>query len=788
MPQPKTLARILFCALALAPPSAGLAVSALAEEPRVELRYDLRPGDHLVYRQVFERDGNNSYYGYDFLYRREWTSHVLVTGEQSGSFAVGFQRNRTRDELLRFQPRDKSNLEEQRQDMIDRLARTPTRYAEANRLSPHGWPKLPWQVLRESWSEALFDRHELEALPTRPVRPGDSWTAASMMGIEFRASGWDRLRDQDCLRVDGTASQNTVRLRYWFCPASGTLARLEFDTTYPVFGGRFQERLTLELVERRRNEDVRDWLTQPKLQQGALAALLVSESLSVEPAILYALLETDDGAVQRQVLALAYRHRLAPPPVESLTALFAGDHPRVRVLAVRLLEGISKDAARPLIRRALADADYFVRQAALAWVRARLPAGSSPAVNTAKQADEAWDSLSNLPLESPSESPLAEVARAVETGGVLQGWSCGKIYDWSSLALQTRRFPGQAAGTTARWMTTEGFLGWPYVVHVPEDYRGDEPFPLLIYLSGDSGRAMHGVRTAYRTVPRLGYLTVFPQAGGYWHDERPTAVMMVLWKELLRTFNVDTNRVYLAGLSNGGTGAAYFASFWNDRLAAAVPMMGAGVYAPDPVERVTSPEANPKNVKLAEPPLVVNLVKLPLLFLHGEKDKTIPPKASRETVKIVRRLAPDAPIKLHILKGRGHDILLDTDEGKTVEFFQQHLRDPFPRRVVFQSRRLRFPRRYWIEILDKGEGLAEVRGTIEDNNTIRVATRNVTRLRLLLRRELFPRSGPVRVLLNGKEVFAGVLPEDCDLLQRSWKETADPFRAHSAELTFTVPR
>ena len=90
MSQLKILARILFCALALAPPSTGLAASALAEEPRVELRYDLRPGDHLVYRQVFERDGNNSYYGYDFLYRREWTSHVLVTGEQSGSFAVGF--------------------------------------------------------------------------------------------------------------------------------------------------------------------------------------------------------------------------------------------------------------------------------------------------------------------------------------------------------------------------------------------------------------------------------------------------------------------------------------------------------------------------------------------------------------------------------------------------------------------------------------------------------------------------------------------------------------------------
>jgi hypothetical protein len=46
----------------------------------------------------------------------------------------------------------------------------------------------------------------------------------------------------------------------------------------------------------------------------------------------------------------------------------------------------------------------------------------------------------------------------------------------------------------------------------------------------------------------------------------------------------------------------------------------------------------------------------------------------------------------------------------------------------------------------------------------------------------------VRVLLNGKEVFTGALPEDCDLLHRSWQEVADPFLAYSAELTFEVAR
>ena len=43
---------------------------------------------------------------------------------------------------------------------------------------------------------------------------------------------------------------------------------------------------------------------------------------------------------------------------------------------------------------------------------------------------------------------------------------------------------------------------------------------------------------------------------------------------------------------------------------------------------------------------------------------------------------------------------------------------------------------------------------IGDDNTIRLRTRNVRRLRLLLRRELLPRDAPVRVLLNGKPLGA----------------------------------
>ncbi len=750
MSQPKILARILFCALALAPPSAGLAVSALAEEPRVELRYDLRPGDHLTYHQVFKREFTGA--KLSFLTRAAWTNHLLVTGEQNGSLVVGIQRNRTRAQLLSYKEGGRNRLSRQQPIFAQQLARRSPHFAEANLFDSRGQAKLPWIAVREWTSEVLFALHELEAVPDQSVGPSDSWTGTNPLGLEFRVLGWEELSGKRCLRVSGTVLQETLRLRYWFCPASATVSRLEFEGTYSVPGGQVREEWTVELVEQRRDELVQEWLARPELRKGVLAALSLSHSLPVEPTTLYAFLDSDDVAVQRQVLALAYRRRLRPPSLEQLAAVFESKDARVRTLCIRLLESVGKDRALPLIERALADSDYFVRQAALDWVRAHLP-------------EENWDALTSPALRAPlSNTPIPPSQRSSLE-------NCAETTHWSERVLWAQRFSWQPPGATLRGMTTESFVGRPYGVYVPEDYRSDQPFPLLIYLGGGSGRVTFGLLSSRSFVQTQGYLVVFPHANGWWWREEVTAMVTALLQEVLENFNVDTNRVYLAGFSNGGTGTLYFASYWADRLAAAVPLMAQGIYAPE-----------------AEPLLLTNLAGLPLLFLHGDRDNTIPVDSTHDTVRELRRVGHPTPLQVRILKGRGHDVTLARDAGLTTPFLQQHQRDPFPRKLMFELRDLQFPRRYWIEILEKDNGVAEVEGKISDGNTIRLKTRNVIRLRLLLRRELFPRSGPVRVLLNGKEVFAGVLPEDCELLQRSWKETADPFRAHSAELTFTVPR
>jgi dienelactone hydrolase len=733
----------------------------LAEEPSVELRYDLRPGDHLIYQQslerevtgVKERDPDER----NFSVRAAWTSHVLVTGESSGNLIVGFQRNRTQAEMLRYREKGRDRLEEQRPEFDRAMADRPRSFAEANWITPQGELLLGWSAVREYPSILLLGLREVEPVPTQPLRPGDAWTSNGWISLPHRVSGWDRLHDENCLRIEGRGAEGRLQLRYWFCPSTGTLGRLEFEGSYGLFGlVRVQEKWSWELVERRRQEEVENWLLEPDLRQGALAALLASESLSVGTNELYALLESKTEAVARQVLALAYRHHLPPP--EQLGALLDADDPRLRTLAIRLLESVATESAQPLIERALADPDYFVRQAGLDWLRSRLPAEEAVKVKTASDAPTFFASLDPLSLGLGSVQ--------------LSATSCTEESNWSERVLRERRFPPQPPGATLRTMETPDFAGRPYVVYVPEDYRGDQPFPLVVYLSGSGGRAAEGVLTATRTLPQLGYLVVVPDAQNHlWWEEEPPRVVAALLDEILRSFNVDTNRLYLTGFSNGGTGAFYYATLWPHRLAAAALLMGSGIYSFD-----------------EEPLPLANLGQLPLLFLHGDRDERIHVQAVHDTVREVRRQAPSAPTEVHIFEGEGHNVTLDNDQGLTVPFLQQHVRNPFPRRLDFQTRALTFPRHYWVEILEKKKGLAKVKASIQDDNTLKVDTRRVKRIRLLLRRELFPRQGPVRILLNGKEVFNGDLTADCELLQKSWQETADPFLAYSAEFTFDTRR
>jgi len=72
------------------------------------------------------------------------------------------------------------------------------------------------------------------------------------------------------------------------------------------------------------------------------------------------------------------------------------------------------------------------------------------------------------------------------------------------------------------------------------------------------------------------------------------------------------------------------------------------------------------------------------------------------------------------------------------------------------------------------------------DNTVEITARNVVRIRLLLREELFPSPGLFRTVINNKEVFRGGLSKDGTGLHESAQSAEDRFLAYSGVYEFDL--
>jgi hypothetical protein len=120
------------------------------------------------------------------------------------------------------------------------------------------------------------------------------------------------------------------------------------------------------------------------------------------------------------------------------------------------------------------------------------------------------------------------------------------------------------------------------------------------------------------------------------------------------------------------------------------------------------------------------------LLVHGERDPRIPASCPRDTTDRLKQLGNLAPPLLRILEKREHDITLQQDDGFSLPFLRTLTRNPFPSQFTAHWEDMAFPRRYWVELLEKGSGPAEVEARVQDDNRIEIKAHGVKRLRVLL--------------------------------------------------------
>jgi len=180
---------------------------------------------------------------------------------------------------------------------------------------------------------------------------------------------------------------------------------------------------------------------------------------------------------------------------------------------------------------------------------------------------------------------------------------------------------------------------YPFLLHLPADSILKSKPPVLIFLHGRSlsGTNLdlvkkYGVIHEIEKGRKVPAIVVAPQviAGKSWEPEK---IMSVL-KFVQRTFDTDTNRVYVAGMSLGGYGTLRFAGAYPGVVTAAVALCGGG------------------NTNDG-----CDLATVPLWIQHGNSDRAVPISESEKIVNAIKNCNGGENLKYTIHKGADHGSL-----------------------------------------------------------------------------------------------------------------------------------
>jgi predicted peptidase len=180
-------------------------------------------------------------------------------------------------------------------------------------------------------------------------------------------------------------------------------------------------------------------------------------------------------------------------------------------------------------------------------------------------------------------------------------------------------------------------VGYRYLTWLPNEYAEQTSlrWPLLLFLHGGGERGDdlkkllgHGPPRMLEGGLRLPFIVIAPQCP--LDQDWSTDALSALLDEAEARYRVDPARIYLTGLSRGGTGVVDLAMACPERFAAIAPVAAA-------------PNAS----------LAWRIPKVPAWFFHGKKDPLVPVQSTEIAVRRLKHLGGSP--RMTIYPKVGHD-------------------------------------------------------------------------------------------------------------------------------------
>ena len=342
----------------------------------------------------------------------------------------------------------------------------------------------------------------------------------------------------------------------------------------------------------------------------------------------------------------------------------------------------------------------------------------------------------------------------------------------------------------------------PYYYGVKGSAEGK--LPLFLYLHGSGPKAQEWstgliLGNRFEDAPSFYFIPQIPNEGDYyrwWQVAKQFA-----WEKLIRQAlvegNVDANRLYVFGISEGGYGSQRLASFYADYWAAAGPMAGGEPLKNAPVE---------------------NCANIGFSFLTGADDTgfyrntlTYYTQIAFDAAQLERPLDADKrPLFVHrinLLPGMQHHIKYDL----TTPWLKNFVRNPYPKTVLWEDYEMDGRHRSGFYNLQVLSSPSENRTYYEMNihhNVVKINIKEVEytavekdkqwgiemrfnrsytdakggRLRIYLNNELVDMKKPVTIIVNGKELYRNKVKANLRDMIDSCTEYFDPYRVYPASI------
>lgn len=202
-----------------------------------------------------------------------------------------------------------------------------------------------------------------------------------------------------------------------------------------------------------------------------------------------------------------------------------------------------------------------------------------------------------------------------------------------------------------------------YRVWLPPHYTKLHHWPVILYLHGSGERGDDNLRQISSGLgpaleqygARYKAIVVFPQCrdGDEWYGEEEAQALAAL-DQTVKEFHGDPRRVYISGISMGGSGA-WFLARHRRRFAAVVPICGEIVRAPDDPYPSDLPPDLARIVGAKDPyaTLAAAIGKTPVWVFHGADDDVVSVEQSRKMVAALEHEKGD--VRYTEYPGVGHE-------------------------------------------------------------------------------------------------------------------------------------